>query len=132
MSVNRIVLIAALACVVACKKDIKNDDAVKAAIQKRLVKTGFTPDNMTVNIARVTYHDDDAQATVSFVPKGSPANSGVTFKYNLQRDKDEWVVVGSATGDSAAGHTGTGIAPPGQVDPSAPLPSGHPPVGSKP
>ncbi len=135
MSVNRIVLIAALACVVACKKDINNEAAVRAAIQKRVEKTGFTLDKMGVNVTRVTFHDDEAQATVSFVPKGGPPDSGVTFKYNLRRDKDEWVVTGPATGDSAAGHTGMGaqpgVVPPGQVDPSAPLPAGHSPIGSK-
>jgi hypothetical protein len=128
-----------------CAKDINNKEAVKAAIVKRVSKTGFDVNAMQVDVTQVSFHDQDAVATVAFVPKGSGSQNAVTFKYNLHRDKDEWVATGLAQGGAnMAGHTGglppasgapaggmdTPVAPP-LGDPSKPLPAGHPPLGKQ-
>ena len=124
-----------------CGKNIDNKEAVKAAIVKRVAKTGFDVNAMQVDVTQVSFHDQDAVATVAFVPKGGGgAQSGVTFKYNLHREKDEWVATGLAQGGSnMAAHTGglpaaggmeTPVAPP-VGDSGKPLPAGHPPIGKQ-
>ena len=127
-----------------CAKNINNKDAVKAAIVKRVAKTGFDTNAMQVDVTNVSFHDQDAVATVAFVPKGGPAQSAVTFKYNLHRQNDEWVATGLAQGGTnmaahegaAAGEGAPDASPhavpsiPSPVDPSKPLPAGHPPIGN--
>lgn len=139
----------AILSLAGCGKDINNKEAVKAAIVKRVAKTGFDTSAMQVDVTNVSFHDQDAVATVAFIPKGGPAQSAVTFKYNLHRQNDEWVATGLAQGGSnMADHTG-GAAPggstmsplpgmtaptpaiPGPVDTSKPLPAGHPPIGKQ-
>jgi hypothetical protein len=134
-----------LLSLVGCGKDINNKDAVKAAIVKRVAKTGFDVNAMEVNVTNVSFHDQDAVATVAFVPKGGAPQNAVTFKYNLHRQKDEWIATGLAQGgtnmavhsgaagggDGGGGATeGPPPAAPGPIDTSKPLPAGHPPIGS--
>jgi hypothetical protein len=134
----------ALLNLVGCGKDINNKEAVKAAIVKRVAKTGFDVNAMTLDVTNVSFHDRDAVATVAFIPKGGPGQSAVTFKYNLHREKDEWIATGLAQGGTnmpahagAAAGGGTEApalsapAIPSPVDPSKPLPAGHPPIGKK-
>jgi hypothetical protein len=127
-----------------CGKNINNKEAVKAAIVKRVAKTGFDTSSMQVNVTNVSFHDQDAVATVAFVPSGGAPQSAVTFKYNLHRQNDEWVATGLAQGGTNmpahAGAASGGEAPadtthgvpvpmPAPGDTAKPLPPGHPPVG---
>jgi hypothetical protein len=122
---------------------------VKTAIEKRVVKTGFDLQNMKVDILSVSFRDKNAEATVAFIPRGGPPSGGATFAYELERQKDEWVVTGLKQG-SMAGHAGAPGAPaptpqgmpgdlpgggmPGSLQGGAPaatgttLPPGHPPI----
>jgi hypothetical protein len=133
------ILFLAALILTGCAKDIENKDAVRAAIEKRVVRTGFDLQTMAVNVSRVEFHGNRAEATASFIPKGGSPAGAVSFNYNLERQKDEWVVTSLQQG-SMAGHAGSGIpASPGTpgagspsgvpVDPSRPLPPGHPSVG---
>ncbi len=139
---KRLFLGLAVLSLLACGKNINNKEAVKAAIVKRVQKTGFDVNSMQVDVTNVSFHDQDAVATVSFVPKGGAAQNAVTFKYNLHREKDEWVATGLAQGgmQSSGGQPNPhgGLPPataspmaPGPADPSRPLPAGHPPIGSQ-
>lgn len=74
---------------------------------------------MDVNVTSVSFHGDQADAVVSFVPKGMPS-SPVTFQYNLQREGNAWVIKGHA---QSANHGGGGM---GQTDPHAAIPGGMP------
>ncbi len=90
-----------------CAKNIENREAVQSAVTKYVsTHSGINVDQMDVNVTNVTFHDNNADATVAFVPKGSPAGSGVTFKYQLERVKDEWEVKSRSGMENA--HTGTG------------------------
>jgi hypothetical protein len=130
LTVRFFVVAAAALSLAGCAKDINNKEAVKAAIEKRVAKTGFDVNAMTVNVTQVSFHGQDAVATVAFIPKGGPEQGAVTFKYNLHREKDEWVATGLSQGGNMAAHTG--MAPDTPVDPSRPLPAGHPPIGTPP
>ncbi len=122
----------AILSLAGCGKNINNKEAVRAAIEKRVAKTGFDVKAMDVNVTNVSFHDQDAVATVSFVPKGGPAQSAVTFKYNLHRQNDEWVATGLAQGGSGmAAHTGQDLPPAtGSPNGGSALPAGHPPIGN--
>lgn len=134
------ILFLAALILTGCAKDIENKDAVRAAIEKRVVRTGFDLQTMAVNVSRVEFHGNKAEATASFIPKGGSPSGAVSFNYNLERQKDEWVVTSLQQG-SMAGHAGGAGLPaspgtPGAgrpsgvpVDPSRPLPPGHPSVG---
>jgi hypothetical protein len=132
----------ALLTLAGCAKDINNKDAVKSAIMKRVAKTGFDVSAMKVDVTQVSFHDQDAVATVAFLPNGGPPESAVKFKYNLHRQNDEWVATGIAQGAGMAPHGGTapGANPHAggvmggldQTPPSPSLPAGHPPIGKQP
>ena len=113
-SYNRIVkgpaiAVAALGLSIAllsgCKKDIKNDDAVRQGIMNYLSKR---PDllAMDVNVASVDYRQDEATATVRFQAKGNTSpGAGMTMQYVLERKGNEWMVKGRA-GANAHGENG--------------------------
>jgi hypothetical protein len=139
---KRVLLAIAVLSLAGCAKDINNKDAVKAAIMKRVSKTGFDVKAMNVDVTQVSFHDQDAVATVAFLPNGGPPQSAVTFKYNLHRQNDEWVATGLAGSTGAAAganpHGGAMGGVPGGMDslppssaPSGNLPAGHPPIGKK-
>jgi type IV pilus biogenesis protein CpaD/CtpE len=148
---RRVILAVAVLTLAGCAKDINNKDAVKTAIMKRVSKTGFDVKAMKVDITQVSFHDQDAVATVSFVPNAGPPEAAVTFKYNLHRQNDEWVATGLAQGGGMAAHGGAPSGPnphggtmpggampggslPGSMSAPAPangLPSGHPPLGQQ-
>jgi hypothetical protein len=103
--------------------------------------------SMDVNVTSVSYHEDQATATVRFQAKGNTApGSGLTMQYVLERQGDQWTVKKKAgEGHGAAGmpQEGSGgsigampeTMPPGHPtvgSGSGSLPAGHPPIGSKP
>ena len=114
---KRVLLAIAVLSLAGCSKDINNKDAVKAAILKRVSKTGFDVKAMKVDVTQVSFHDQDAVATVAFLPNGGPPQSSVTFKYNLHRQNDEWVATGLAgsTGTAAGANPHGGAMPGGAM-----------------
>lgn len=119
-------LLLAVCC--GCARKAENTEAVRQAIIQRVSKT-MSLDQMDVNVTSVSFHGDQADAIVSFVPKSMPS-SPVTFQYNLERQGNGWVVKGHA---QSASH-GTGAM--GQADPhagiSGNLPSDHPALAGQP
>ena len=123
-----------------CKKDIKNDDAVRQGIMNYLAKR---PDllSMDVNVTSVAYKENEATATVKFQAKGnSSPGASMSMQYVLERKGDQWNVKGRAganehganalppaTDGSGAGSIG---AMPNTPMPNTAMPPGHPPVGN--
>jgi hypothetical protein len=121
-----------------CKKDIKNDDAVRQGIMTYLSKR---PDllSMDVNVASVAYRQDEATATVKFQAKGNNSpGASMTMQYVLERKGDQWNVKGRA---GANEHGANGLpqeappagsigAMPNTAMPDTPMPPGHPAMGS--
>ena len=102
----------------ACAKNIDNREAVQAGIIRDVAKRGVNVEQMDVNVTSVSFRGNEADAMVSFVPKGGAPNSGVSMKYTLERVKDEWAIKGRA----GSGHGMNGSELPGQQ----PLPTGVP------
>ena len=119
-------LLLAVCC--GCSRKTENTEAVRQAIIQRVSKS-MSLDQMDVSVTSVSFHGDQADAVVAFVPKGMPS-SPVTFQYNLERQGSAWVVKGHA---QSANHGGPAM---GQPDPhsGAPgsLPSGHPALSGQP
>ena len=138
-----------IALLSGCKKDIKNDDAVRQGIMNYLSKR---PDllSMDVNVTSVAYRQDEATATVKFQAKGNNSpGASMTMQYVLEHKGNEWSVKGRAGANEhganglsqeapAAGSIGAmpnTTMPPGHPTvgsgaPAAALPPGHPPVSS--
>jgi len=120
----------ALALLAGCSKNIQTNEAVRAGVIKHLSQnSGLNLASMDIEVTSVTFRDNEADAVVGFKPKGAGAASGMSMRYTLERQGNEWVVKKKA--DSGMGH---GMMPPqGEAPPQeGGLPPGHPPVGSEP
>ncbi len=134
---NRLTIITAtiglsIAILNGCKHDIQSTEAVRKGVLAYLAKRSDLL-AMDVNITNVSYHQDEATATVHFQAKGSNTpGSGMDMRYVLERKGNDWVVKGRAGGD-AHGAQGLGAPPsaaPGGSIGAMPqtLPPGHPAV----
>lgn len=79
---------------------------------------------MQVDVTSVSFRQNEADATVSFRPKGAGAGAGMQMRYLLERRGNRWVVKSK----SEAGGSPHGASPaPGTR--ALELPPGHPPAG---
>jgi len=75
---------------------------------------------MDVDVTSVNFKGEEAEATVAFRAKGSPAGSGLEMRYTLEQKSGKWVVKDKA---EASGNP-HGAPPAGMGAP----PPGHPPM----
>lgn len=141
-------LLAALALTLAaCSKNIDTMDAVKQGVIRDIPKD-INLGGMDVNVVSVSFRGKEADAVVTFAPKGGPPM--MNMKYVMERKGDEWHIKSRASGATVhaatdptqggasapgapaalpPGHP-TGPAPAaGEAPKGADLPSGHPPLG---
>jgi len=79
-------------------------------------RTDLNMKMMQVDVTSVSFRQDEADATVSFRPKGA-AGGGMQMRYTLERQGSRWVVKGK-------GHPGAGQEPHGK------MPAGQSPHGA--
>ncbi len=116
-----------MALLAGCSKNIQTDEAVRAGVIKHLSQnSGLNLAQMDIEVTSVTFRDNEADAVVGFKPKGAGAASGMSMRYTLERQGNEWVVKKKA--DSGMGH---GMMPPAAAPAAGggSLPPGHPPIG---
>ena len=127
----------------ACKKDIQTEDAVRQGILNYLAKRSDLS-SMDVTVTKVSFRQNEADATVHFQAKNSNApGTGLDMGYVLERKGSDWVVKGRAAGmghggamqgaESPHGAGAPGMPTPGQMPtpsqmPASALPPGHPAV----
>lgn len=101
---------------------MKTREQVRSDLMDHLsTKTGLDMKALDVDVTKVTFENNQAQATVSFHQKGdSSVNGGMVMVYTLAPKDGHWVVV--RRGDSQGRQLG-GQQP---IDPN--LPPGHPSV----
>jgi hypothetical protein len=134
--VKRLLFVAGAICVLlACSKNIQNSEAVKQSVLDYLKSRpgiGLNLEAMDIQVSNVRFSEKEANAEVAFVPKGRPADSGMSMNYKLEREGDKWIVKSKAMasmGGVAAPAAGaeTGGADPAAAPPPS-LPAGHVPV----
>lgn len=87
-------------------------------------RTDLNMKMMQVDVTSVSFRQDEADATVSFRPKGV-AGGGMQMRYTLERQDGKWVVKGK-------GHAGAGQEPHGKVPPGGMPGAGQSPHGAMP
>ena len=98
-----------------CSRNIQNQEAVLRGVKDYLGKRGSIDVNsMDVSIASVSFRENEADAMVSFRPKGSTdASAGMQMSYTLERKGNEWVVKGRSGKGGANPHGMGGETPVG-------------------
>jgi len=83
----------AVVCLSGCRKNIQSDDAVRQGVMSYLSQNkNLSLSAMDIEVKQVTYRDNEADAVVLFKPKGGDASSGMSMRYTLERQGNEWVV----------------------------------------
>ena len=84
--------------------------------------------SMDVNVTSVQFNGNQAEALVSFTPKGGSPEAGMSMRYELAQKGNGWVVVGRK--DSGQNPHG-GAAMPGSPNPhgAGTMPQGNPHEG---
>ena len=137
--------LAALLTAACSSSNIDNKEAVRAAmieyLEKNKAATGIDPAAMDIAVDAVQFERDTANATVSFLVKGT--TNGMQGNYTLTREGDKWgnvtrqnltaaphgvEPVGGAAPAPAPDQGKTAILPVPLPGTQQPLPAGHPPV----
>jgi hypothetical protein len=114
----------------ACGKNIDTPEAVKAGVLKDIA-TKVDIQNMDVNVDSVSFREKEADAKVSFRPKGGPASQSIVMNYSLERQGDEWRIKNRNMQGTHTQPAAPGGAAPGSAAPNGEaLPPGHPAAGS--
>ncbi len=106
-------------------RGLQNEAAVRQGVIDYLSqRSDLNMKMMQVDVTSVSFRQDEADATVSFRPKGA-AGGGMQMRYTLERQGSRWVVKGK-------GHSGAGQSPHGQM-PGGGMPgAGQSPHGQMP
>jgi len=124
--------ILALGAMTACKRGGSQEEAVRQGVIDYLSKrANLNVSGMNVVVTSVIFRQNEADAVVSITAKGAAAGQGMSMRYTLERQGDQWVVKNKAeTGPNP--HSAGGANPHGGAAPGmgGALPPGHPPVDS--
>ena len=126
------VLIVALAALVGCNRGIDNKEAVRQSLVDYLAsRTNINMSSMNVDVSSVVFRDNQADAVVSFTPKGAAPGGGMTMRYAFEKKGGKWVVKNRADSgkNPHGGAVGEGMPNPGGMAPApTEMPPGHPQV----
>jgi hypothetical protein len=121
----------AVICLAGCSKNIDTPEAVKAGVIKDIAKK-VDVESMDVSVDSVSFREKEADAKVSFRPKGADPSQSITMTYTLERQGDEWHIKSRSMEMHQQGQPGAGqgALPPGHpaAGEGGPLPAGHPAV----
>jgi hypothetical protein len=111
-----------------CKKQVNEQDVIRASIEKHLsARSDLNLSAMDREVKQISVNGDHATAQVEFRLK--QGNASMQVQYALERQGGEWTVTNSQPGGGQDPHSGVDSPPP-----SAPgagsnsLPHGHPPA----
>ena len=120
----------ALAALTACSHgNVDSLEAVKQGVIRDISKN-VNIGAMDVSVVSVSFRDKEADAMVSFAPKGGTAAQGLTMKYTMERQGSEWHIKSRAQSDMQR-HAGQ--AQPAPDSGMGQMPAGHmamPPSGT--
>jgi hypothetical protein len=114
-----------------CSKNIDTTEAVRDGVIKDISsKKTVDINTMDVTVDSVSFREKEADAIVSFTPKGMPHSQSMSMSYALERQGDEWHIKSRAM-VTPHDQEAPGQSPHGQV-PQGQLPPGHPGTGDSP
>jgi hypothetical protein len=119
-----------------CNRGAENKDAVRQGVLDHLAQVQLNVASMNVEVTSVQFNGDQAQATVTFTPKGGTAAQSMTMQYQMAKKDGRWAVVGRKDAGSSP-HGGGAMPPaaPGAENPHGvgkmPSPEDLPPAGQK-
>lgn len=126
MKYARLLLPLAALLLGGCSKNIQTNEAVRAGVIKHLSNNkGLQVGSMDIDITSVTFRDKEADAVVSFKPKGGDPATGMQMNYTLEQKGGEWVVKPRA--EKGGAHPGAAM-PPSGMGGQVQMPPAHPPV----
>jgi len=125
-------VLAAGLLLLGCNRNIQNEAAVRQGVTDYLSsRSDLNLSQMQIDVTSVSFRQDEADATVSFRPRGGAAGAGMQMRYTLERKGGRWVVKGKGAGPHANTPAPGASSMPGQGGaPSGQLPPGHPSVGA--
>jgi hypothetical protein len=103
---------------------LNSKDAVRKAVLEHLSSRkglDLNMEAMELDVGEMSFRANEADATVSFRPKGSQT-SAMTMTYSLVREGSGWKVKPKAAGAPGSGAHGVAL-------PERAMPPGHPPAG---
>jgi hypothetical protein len=111
-----------------CKKQVNDQDAIRASIDKRLsARPDLNLSAMDREVKQISVNGDHASAQVEFRLKQGSASMQV--EYTLERQGGEWNIVGSQPSGGQNPHSGMDMPPPAAPGAgSNSPPQGHPPT----
>ncbi len=116
--------LAALIFLTGCARRNDTSEAVRQGVLDYLAtRSNLNMAAMNVDVTTVSFRQDEADATVSFTAKGSPAAKGMSIHYTLTRKGGKWVVKDKPEG-GANPHAAPGSVPAGPAEGA--MPPGHP------
>jgi hypothetical protein len=125
-----------MVCLAGCNRGVQNKDKVRQGVLDHLAQVQLNVASMNVEVTSVQFNGNQAEATVSFTPKGVSGAQGMTMRYRLEQKDGRWAVVGRE--DAGASPHGGGAMPPaapGVENPHGmgkmPSPEDLPPAGQK-
>jgi ABC-type Fe3+-citrate transport system substrate-binding protein len=121
---------AAILVLLGCSRGVDSKEAIRLGVIEHLSgRSGLDLKSMQVDVTSVSFRQNEADAVVSFRPKGvADASAGMQMQYTLEKKGDRWVVKGKRESGMSP-HGGTQPAPPGGPALGGEMPPGHPPMG---
>jgi hypothetical protein len=115
LSKLRLALLLAAVCFTGCQKKTTDDNAIRAAINKRLLSIGtLNLQAMDMDITQIAVQDNHATAQVTFRPKnGAPAGAAMQVSYQLEKHDGNWNVMKTAAAGGMIEHPAPGTNPHG-------------------
>jgi hypothetical protein len=95
----------------ACSRGNQSKEAIRQGVLDHLKGSSVDLSAMDMEVTEVQFSGDNADATVTFKPKGMTAAQGMALRYRMQQKGGRWAVV--AVQDS--GHSNS--VPPGVANP---------------
>ena len=118
--------IALLSCVfTGCNRASESKEAIRESVIAH-VSSKVNVGSMDVDVTSISFKGNEADATVSFRPKGAGPSSGLQMQYTLEQKSGKWVVKDKAQ----AGGSPHGAMPSGGAAGGGEMPPGHPPLDS--
>jgi hypothetical protein len=121
-----------MVCLTGCNKaSIDTKEAVRQGVIDYFAgRKDVNVGSMKVDVASVTFKENEADATVAVTAKGG-GGQPMTFHYTLERKGSRWVVKPKSGGQGAHGAMPTGENPHGATPPGGAggtVPPGHPDI----